>query len=256
MIKGLYTSALGMTTMMRQMDVIADNLANVNTTGFKKDRVATRAFTEELLVRLGDSGDAPFTSVPMGRISQGVFIDDIYTDHTGGGLRKTAAPLDLAISGRGFFCVAPADNESLDTEMYTRDGAFTLSSDGLLLTKEGNPVLGLNGMIRIPPGNITVSNDGSIFSNDEFIDRLRMIDFADTHELRKGENNLFRATVRAEQVDFTGRITSGYLEASNVNSVRELTNMISTQRAFEANQRMITAHDTILNRVSNDLGRK
>jgi flagellar basal-body rod protein FlgG len=256
MIKGLYTSALGMTTMMRNMDVIADNIANVNTTGFKKDRVATRSFTEELLVRLSDPGDAPFTSVPMGRISQGVFVDDIYTDHSGGGLRKTAAPLDLAITGRGFFCVAPADATDTTTEMYTRDGAFTLGYDGLLLTKEGNPVLGVNGMIRIPPGNITVSDDGSIFSNDEFIDRLRMTDFADTHELRKGENNLFRPTVRAVQTDFTGRITSGYLENSNVNSIRELTNMMTTTRAFKANQRMITAHDTILNRVSNDLGRK
>ena len=256
MIKGLYTSALGMTTMMRKMHVTADNIANANTTAFKKDKVATRSFTEELLKRLDDPGDKPYHDVPVGRISQGVFIDDIYTDFTSGGFRKTAAPLDLAIAGNGFFCVSFADRAGQSAEMYTRDGSFTLGGDGLLLTKDGNPVLGRNGMIRIPPGHITIGEDGGIFSNDEYIDTLKMTGFADKHELRKRENNLFEATNRAMQTDFDGVIHAGFLENSNVSPVYEMTDMITTSRAFEANQRMITIHDAILNRMVNEIGRR
>jgi flagellar basal-body rod protein FlgG len=245
-----------MTTLMRKMDVTADNIANADTTGFKRDRVATRSFTEELLKRLDDSGDQPYHDAPIGRISQGVFIDDIYTDFSSGGFRKTSAPLDLAIAGSGFFCVSSADRTGQSSEMYTRDGSFTLGGDGLLLTKEGNPVLGANGMIRIPLGHITVSEDGRIFSNDEYVDKLKITNFADTHELRKRENNLFTATNRAMQTDFSGEVHAGFLEDSNVSPIREMTDIISTSRAFEANQRMITIHDTILNRVANDIGRK
>jgi len=242
--------------MIRKMDVTADNIANASTNGFKKDRVATRSFTEELLKRLDDPGDKPYHDVPIGRISQGVFIDDIYTDFSSGGFRQTSAPLDLAISGNGFFCVSYADRAGQSSEMYTRDGSFSLGGDGLLLTKEGHPVLGANGMIHIPPGNISITEDGSIFSNDVYIDRLKMTDFTDTHELRKNENNLFTATNRAMQTDFKGSIQAGFLENSNVNSIFEMTDMITTSRVFEANQRMITIHDTILNRVANDIGRK
>ena len=256
MIKGLYTSALGMITMMRKMDVTADNIANVNTTGFKKDRVATRSFTEELLKRLDDPGDQPYHDAPLGRISQGVFIDDIYTDFASGGFRKTSAPLDLAISGNGFFCISATDRTGQSNELYTRDGSFTLGLDGLLLTKEGNPVLGANGMILIPPGQITVDEDGRIFSNGEYIDTLKMTDFNDTHELRKRENNMFSATNRALQTAFTGTIQAGFLENSNVSPIREVINMVTTARIFDSNQRMITIHDTILNRAVNDIGRK
>jgi len=256
LIKGLYTSALGMMTMMRKMDVTADNIANANTTGFKKDRVATRSFTEELLKRLDDPGDRPYHDVPMGRISQGVFVDDIYTDFTGAGFRQTSAPLDLAISGSGFFCVSHADKTGQSSEMYTRDGSFTLGGDGLLLTKEGNPVLGMNGMITVPPGNITILEDGRIFSNDVYVDKLKMTDFSNAHELRKQGNNLFSATNRALQVDFKGSVQTGFLENSNVNAITEMTEMINISRAYESNQRLITIHDAILNRVANDIGRK
>ena len=256
MIKGLYTSALGMMTMMRKMDITADNIANANTTGFKKDRVATHSFTEELLKRLDDPGDQPYHDVPMGHISQGLFVDDIYTDFSSGGMRQTSAPLDLAISGDGFFCVSHADKTGQSGELYTRDGSFTLGSGGLLLTKSGDPVLGTNGMITVPPGNITVMEDGRIFADDAYVDKLKLTGFSDTHELRKQENNLYSATNRALQVDFKGSVQAGFLESSNVNAITEMTEMINISRAYESNQRMIAIHDTILNRVANDIGRK
>jgi len=245
-----------MITMMRKMDVTADNIANVNTTGYKRDRVATRSFTEELLKRLDDPGDQPFHDVPIGHMSQGVFVDDIYTDFSSGGFQRTSAPLDLAISGSGFFCVSYADKAGQTSEVYTRDGSFTLGSGGLLLTQEGNPVLGMNGMITIPPGNITVTEDGSIFSGDVYVDKLKLTDFADTHELRKQENNLFNATNRARQTDFKGAVQTGFLENSNVNSITEMTDMINISRVYEANQRLITIHDTMMNHIANDIGRK
>jgi flagellar basal-body rod protein FlgG len=256
LIKGIYTSALGMMTQMRRMDIVADNLANVNTTGFKKDRAAVRSFTEELLKRLDDPGDQPYHDVPMGRISQGVFIDDIYTVHESGALKRTEGPLDVAVSGNGFFCVEAVDETGQETVMYTRDGSFSLDASGNLITKEGNRVLGEGGAITVPPGDVTVSEEGRIYSNGAYADTLRMVAFEDTHQLRKHGDNLFYAVEGAAQEDYNGKILQGFLEASNVNPVREMTDMIAISRAYDANQRMIVSHDTILNRTVNDIARK
>jgi flagellar basal-body rod protein FlgG len=256
MVKGLYTSALGMMTQMKRMDVIADNLANVNTTGFKRDKVALRSFTEELLKRLDDPGDQPYHDVPMGRISQGVFIDDIYTSHESGALKRTGGALDAAINGQGFFVVVVLGEDGQASRMYTRDGSFSMDADGSLITKEGNRVLGETGAVSIPQGTVSISEEGAISVNGEHIDTLLLVDFQDARQLRKHGDNLFYAVEGAAEAEFTGAISQGFLEASNVNPVREMTEMIAMARAYDANQRMIVSHDSILNRTVNDIGRK
>ena len=255
MIRGLYTSALGMTTQMNKMDVVANNIANMDTTGFKKDKVVTRSFTEELMKRLGDQSDI-LRTVPVGGMSMGLFVDDIYTDFRNGSLRSTGAPLNLAIVGEGFFVIMAENANGVMEEKYSRDGSFTLDAGRVLMTKLGQRVMGLNGEIMIPDGEIAINSNGEIYSDDEYIDTLRLQSFSDLHSLRKYKDNLYNITEQSQPIPFAGIIEQGFVENSNANSVNEMLDMITTARLYDANQRMITAHDTILQRVSNDIGRK
>jgi flagellar basal-body rod protein FlgG len=194
--------------------------------------------------------------VPIGYVSQGVFVDDIYTDFSSGGLKETGSPLDIAITGSGFFCVSKTDSDGQSTEQYTRDGSFTLGPDGLLMTKDGSSVLGANGAIHIPNGNLAVDETGRIYANGTFVDTLKLTDFTDTHGLRKQADNQFSATDSAQQADFSGTIQPGFLEDSNVSVVREMVDMVRVSRLYDTNQRMIQVHDTMLNHAVNDIGRK
>jgi len=244
-----------MTTQMNKMDVVANNIANINTTGFKKDKVVTRAFTEELMLRVHDQSDIRRT-VPVGGMSMGLFVDDIFTDFSGGSLQNTGGPLDLAITGEGFFTIMAENAGGQMQEYYSRDGAFTLDSNRVLMTKLGQRVMGQNGEITIPDGHITINSSGEIYSNDEYVDTLRLTSFSDLHSLRKYKDNLYATTTQSQPIAFTGGIDQGYVESSNADSVREMIDMITTARLYEANSKMIQTHDTILQRVANDVGRK
>ena len=258
MVRGLYISGLGMTTQMKMMDVLSNNIANVNTTAYKKDISVTRTFSEELTRRLDDPATKEGTwswyihDMPVGRWSNGLYVDDVYTDFSIGSFQMTNGPLDLAISGNGFFAVELPDG----TEMYTRDGSFTLGSDGTLLTTEGNKVLGRDGAVNIHNGNITIDYFGRIFSGSEYVDTLKMVDFDDYHTLRKRGDNLYAVTENSNQIAFNARTYQGYLEGSNVSAVREMVDLINISRLYEANQRMITIHDSTLGKAVSEIARK
>jgi flagellar basal-body rod protein FlgG len=257
MIRGLYASALGMTTQMNRMDVLANNIANTDTTGFKKDTVVTRSFSDELMARINDKTDGLMPSRTIGTMNPGIFVDDIYTDFSSGSLQITHGSLDIAISGRGFFEIESFDrNNTSPITRYSRDGSFTLNADSILVTKDGFRVMGENGEIYIPSGDILVSELGEIYVNGEYIDRLRLVDFEDSHTLRKHGDNLYNITAQSVIKDFEGTIVQGALESSNVNSVREMVDMITVTRTYEANQRMVTMHDNILGRAVNDIARR
>jgi len=251
MIRGLYTSALGMITQMNRMDVVANNIANVDTTGYKRDQVVAQSFTEELMKRLNDPGLRMFKDYPIGKVSQGVYVNDIYTDFTAGSLKQTAGPLDLAIHGQGFFCVW-VDGE----ELYTRDGSFTLMPDGTLSTTDGGRVQGQSGDIILPNGIIVIDETARVYVNDLYIDTLKLTDFTDKHTLRKDKDNYYRVTPGSVQAPFEGMVSQGFLENSNVNSVREMVEMIALSRAYDTNSRLITIHDQLMGRSANDIARR
>ncbi|MDR1532075.1 MAG: flagellar hook-basal body protein [Clostridiales bacterium] len=253
MIRGLYTSALGMITEMSRMDAISNNIANVNTTGYKRDMPIARAFSEELMIRLHD--EQPL-SRQVGGVTLGVFVDDIYTDFTNGALHQTLGNLDLALSGGGFFSVTVVDAEGNETTMYTRDGTFTLSQDGTLITKDGGVVQGTGGVITLPAGEINIQEQGQVYVNNEYVDTLLLVDFEDYHTLRKTKDNYFYTTDQSTETVFLGTVQQGYIESSNVNAVTEMVAMITVNRAYEINQRMITIHDTTLGRAVTDIARK
>ena len=252
MIRGLYTSAIGMTTQMNRKDVLANNIANSDTTGFKRDTVVTRSFSDELMARINDQTDIMGSRV-IGTIRPGVFVDDIFTDFSTGSLQITHGSLDLALSGRGFFVVEDFERNGNRVERFTRDGSFTLNASGTLMTKSGNRVMGERGEIIIPTGEVTITDLGEIYVNGEFIDTLRVVNFEDLHTLRKHGDNLFNTTAQSVMIDFEGLIVQGALESSNVNPVREMVELITVTRTYEANQRMVTIHDNILGRAVNDI---
>jgi flagellar basal-body rod protein FlgG len=251
MVRGLYTSALGMITQMKRMDVVSNNIANVDTTKKKKDQVASKSFTEELMKRIHDPGLRLFKDYRVGMVSQGVYVDDIYTDFSPGSFRNTGGALDLALDGQGFFCVT-VNGEDL----YTRDGTFVLYPDGTLATKDGGHVQGSSGDIRLPNGNINIDEMGRIFVNAEYIDTISTIDITDKHTLRAFKDNYWRTTDESETTAYTGSVIQGFLENSNVSTVREMVEMITLNRVYEANSRMISIHDQTLGRAVSDIGRK
>ncbi|MCL2707810.1 MAG: flagellar basal-body rod protein FlgF [Defluviitaleaceae bacterium] len=251
MVRGLYTSALGMITQMNRMDVVANNIANVDTTGYKRDQVVSQSFSEELMRRLNDPVTRMFKDYPIGTVSQGVYVNDIYTDHSAGSFRQTGSSLDLALKGQGFFSVTVNGEE-----LYTRDGSFTLASNGALVTKDGGWVQGAGGDVILPNGPVVIDEAGRIFVNGIYIDTLKLTDFSDKHTLRKEKDNYYRVTAESQFAPFEGSVTQGFLENSNVSSVREMVEMIALSRAYETNSRMITVHDAIMARAVSEIGRR
>lgn len=258
MIRGLYTSALGMTAQMKRMDVVSNNIANGDTTGFKRDMVVTQSFSQELMKRLDDSGRFDYRhDVKIGKASLGLFVDNVVTDFSTGGMQKTEAPLDLAIAGEGFFAISVTDKDGNTTEKYTRDGSFSLLSDGTLITKEGNAVLGQNGVIQLPPNGDTVIDEyGNITVNGEFADKINTVSFENLESLRKYGDNLYDTTDDSVAKDFDGTIIQGFIEKSNISAIKEMVEMISLSRAYEANQKMISMMDTTFGQAVSDIARK
>jgi len=250
MIRGLYTSALGMITHMQRMDITTNNMAHVNTTGHKRDHVVSHAFSDQLMTRLNDPGVRLFRdfNIGIGNINPGVFVDDVFTSWEQGAFQTTGNPLDLALSGQGFFAINLGEEE-----LFTRDGSFTLFN-GMLMTAEGGRVQGLNGDITLPNGNIVINENGRIYVEGNYIDTLRLTTFTDLHSLRKMQDNLFRITEHSEEAEFTGSVQQGFLEGSNVNIVREMVQMITNSRAYETNARMISMHDQTLQHAVNSIG--
>ena len=250
MVRGLYASAIGMHTSMQRLDVITNNIANINTTAYRRDHVVSHAFTEQFLYRLHDPDFRILNPIIIGRVSPGVFVDEIFTDWTQGSVQQTDGPLDLAIMGQGFFSVM-VDGQML----FTRDGSFTLAH-GALLTSCGNRVQGLLGDIVLPNGEISISEDGRIYVNSEYIDTLRLTTFTDLHSLRKVENNFFRTTGESVEALFTSSVHQGFLEGSNFNIVSEMVQMINLSRMYDTNARMVTMQDQTLQQAVNDIARR
>ncbi len=256
MIRGLYTSAVGMMTQMQKMDVVSNNIANCDTTAFKKDDVVVQSFSEELAKRLDDPKyNLIKYNKGIGGMSLGVFVDEVFTDFSTGSLIE-GGNLDFAINGEGFFTVSVTDQNGEATEKYTRDGSFTLNANNNLMTSDGYYVMGEGGIITIPNGIISIDAKGNIYSGDEFVDRLKLADFENKESLRKVGNNLYETIDETVVRDFGASIIQGRLEKSNVNTVREMVKMISLSRNYEANQKMIQTHDSMLNRAVNDIARK
>lgn len=248
MIRGLYTAATGMITESMRTDVIANNVANVNTTGYKKDEMISTEFEAMLLKRINDGQDTP----EVGALGRGAWVDEIATIQDQGALKQTGNTYDLSIQGEGYFVI-----ETPQGERYTRNGSFTRSSAGELVTMEGARVLSANGRpINIPGGaNVTVDAQGRIAVDNQDIAALGFVDFADRRALLKIGDNLFSPQEGQVPVAATGTIAQGSLEASNVNTVAEMVKLINAYRTYESNSKALVTQDSLLDKAVNEVGR-
>lgn len=260
MNRGLYMAGIGMTTQMNKMNVVSNNIANASTIGYKKDNVVTRSFDEELLYRLNDEEVIGRfgTAKPIGNISLGLSVDEIYTDFSHGSTESTGNPFDVAIEGDGFFKILYTNKDGSQNIKYTKNGSFTTGADGTLLTKNGQIVLGADDEpILIPKNsNIAINEMGRIYSDGEFVNQLNITSFEDDRYLNKYGENFYDLTEGGIETQFVGSVTQGSVESSNVSSVEEMVQMISLSRAYETNSKMISAQDTLLNKAVNEVGRK
>lgn len=254
MIRGLYTAATGMNVQTKKMDVIANDMANVNTTGYKKDVTVISSFGEVLTKRINDMQNNVPNNKDIGTMSLGAKVDEVYTQFTQGSVVATGNQTNVAIQGDGFFVVdTPAG------EAYTRDGSFTVNQYGDLVTSEGYSIRGTEGPIQLGEeflsegGELVIKTNGEVYLSGNYIDQLQLVNFDNTRSLTKLDDNLFQST--GERQEFTGSIIQGYLETSNVNSVTAMVDMITVSRAYEANQKALQTHDTLLGKAVNDLAK-
>lgn len=258
MIRSLWISKTGLDAQQTQMDVIANNLANVSTNGFKR----SRAVFEDLLyqtLRQPGAQSSQQTQLPSG-LQLGTGVRPVATEHvfTQGNLQQTGNSKDVAIQGQGFFQVLRPDGSTA----YTRDGSFQTDFEGQLVTSSGYYV---QPAITIPPNaqSITVGRDGivSVTTQDSTapvqVGNLQLVTFVNPAGLQSVGENLYVETassgtpnVTNPGTDGAGLLNQGYVETSNVNVVEELVNMIQTQRAYEINSKSVQTSDQMLQRLT------
>jgi len=260
MIRSLFSAATGMIAQQSNIDTIANNLANVNTTGFKKSRVNFQDLLYETIRPAGSETPAG-TTIPEGiQIGQGVRPSSIAKEFTPGALIQTGAPLDMAIEGIGFFQIDLPDG----TTAYTRDGSFAIDADGQVLTSDGYL---LSPAITIPTDAelITISTDGTVSARvpgdntPQALGTIQLARFSNPSGLDAslGRNLLLEneasgtPTTGQPGLDGLGTVAQGFLENSNVQVVEEVLQMIIAQRAYEANSRVIQTADEMLQTANN-----
>jgi flagellar basal-body rod protein FlgF len=256
MIRGLYTSGWSMMAIEKKMDVISNNLANVNTVGYKKDDVVLESFPEELTRRIKDTHSVLNPTGIIGNMEQGFDVGEIFTYYSEGKFLKTGNDLNLAIkdSEEAFFTVAVPDEDGNYMECCTRDGSFLLNSEGVLVTREGYEVIGVNGPIVLNGERFMIENDGTVLQGNNIIGSLLIKQFDNVSTLRKFKENLVVETAETNEIEFNGKVIQGYLEQSNVNTINEMVDIITVMRAYEANQKCLQIQDSTLEKVVNEVG--
>lgn len=343
--RGLYISATSLIADQKRIDAIANNLSNVNTSGYKKDIVLAESFPEVLLSKINDRPDfmpqedneityetngevhiahtdqgyfmvgtpngtsyvkdikfvvddegylktfyrnekdeyktdvenyilgpggnpiqgggniegllegLVFNPNPrvIGTMSAGVNIQKVVTNFSQGNMLETGGVLDLALNGDGFFKVEGEDGETY----YTRDGSFTMNSNGEMTTLDGHRVLGSGGTIVVNGNELSVSANGQVIVDGRTVATLDIVDLDNKEYLRKIGNNLYQMVEGedGEEIPFDGEVVQGFLEESNVDSIREMVEMITLLRNFEAGQKAIRVQDEMLEKSSNEIGR-
>jgi flagellar basal-body rod protein FlgG len=258
MIRALYTAASGMNAQQANIDNVAHNLANVNTTGFKKSRVEFEDLVYQEIRTAGASASSS-TEAPVGLdIGLGTRAVATARNFSQGNLRATEGPLDLAVQGDGFFQVSLPNG----TTGYSRAGQFHLDAQGLIVTAEG---YALEPQITVPSAAtaVSISRDGVVSATvagqtgTVQLGTIELASFANPAGLRPLGGNLFAPTsasgdpeTGAPGTDARGTLVQGFVEDSNVSVVEEMVNMILGQRAYEANSRVIRAADEMLSQVN------
>ncbi len=279
MLRGIHTSASGMLAQQHRLGVISNNLANITTTAYKRDNSIDKAFPELLIRKMKvDTIQFPYRirhstgsidkATTVGVLGTGVEQNEIFTVLEQGALKLTENPTDVALMGEGFFVV-----DTPYGERYTRNGNFTIGNGNILMTKEGYPVLGQKGVIQLQENNFRIEEDGTIYVNANLredlafidprendwrgeivLDSFRVVDFEFPRYMHKQGDSLYYDTeYSGPAVEISGlerpRLVHKFLEASNVEPVSQMVEMIEVNRAYELGQKSIQVQDSSTNRL-------
>jgi len=247
---GVFTGLFGALTTEHRMNMIANNLANVNTHGYKRDTVAfkdTMSYYahDEIREPLATCRSKPLFPEPKNLARPRLAVSQ--TDFAQGSLHYTGNPLDVAIAGDAFFKFVTPEGEFL-----SRQGGFLLSGDGTIVTPRGYPVMGTAGNLVVPQGarHVHISEDGQVFADDVLMGSFALVTVTDLKALEKQGHNMYRLRQGSSAAERPiapneARVAQGYMEKANVEVVYEMVNMIEVQRLFEAYQKVMQTSDTL-----------
>lgn len=257
MIRSLYTTVSGMITQEAKQDVITNNLSNVNTVGFKCDDLSVKGFDEVLAYNYDKVVNGKNVRQDLGNLSLGSRIDQVTTSFTQGTLEKTDKKTDFAVVGRGFFTVQRNDGVST-RNFYTRDGHFHVNNQGFLVNDSGDNVMGRNirtgrtEAIRVNGDEMILNGDGDLLLNGTPTYKFNISDFNNYKLLKKVGDNLYSGENPTNMNNST--VKQNFLERSNVNSIKNMIDMMQVMRTFETNQKVMQSIDETLGKAVNEVG--
>lgn len=252
MIRGLYTAASGMLAASYRQTAVSNNIANLNTYGYREETTRNNAFANLLVVEMAHEPSAWIAGVSgraIGAVGTGTMTDVSRPSLAQGPLIPTNGPLDMAIQGDGFFVLQTPEGEVL-----TRDGHFTLDANGNLVSSQGYLVLGEDGPISVGTAPFAVSADGTITQAGAVAGRLRFVNYA-AADLRRVGSTAFVPEAGAAGTPVTARVTQGSLEGPNSDPTFVMTEMVKVSGQFTASQKAFQAADATLSRVINEVAR-
>jgi flagellar basal-body rod protein FlgF len=258
MLKGIYTPLSGAIAQERVLEVIANNLANMNTNAFKGENVTFTLLEPEPEKNYKNPLPPANYKVAFedfmplrGNEIHYVGVAGINRDQSQGPVVKTGNPTDLMIEGKGYLSINTPEGIR-----YTRDGALQLSSDGVLTTAAGHPVMGEKGNVVLRSGQFEVNGRGEIYQNGELVDKLQLFQFQKDEALERVGGNYFYfgGEQSARTKSESPSIRQGQLEGSNVNAIKNLTAMILAHRSYESYQKAVSNYDTMMEKSSNSIG--
>lgn len=259
MYQGFYNLASGMLTQSRNLNVISNNMVNIQTAGYKRDKMVSTTFQEEMLYRTGKRYKED--PEPMATTSKIRTADRTYVNYEQGSFDPTDGIYDFALGDTGFFCI-----DTPGGMRYTRNGSFSVDDEGFLTLNGMGRVQGTDGQpIQITSEDFTVDERGVISLPQDLgedgegtgrreIAALRVVDFADYEQLHKEDYGMFSTNQAAEDVE-QPTVLWKYLERSNVDMVEEMTNMMSSQRALQSAAQVLKMYDQVMSKAASDVGR-
>jgi flagellar basal-body rod protein FlgF len=237
MDSGYYAAAAGLAAQEQALELVAHNLANLSTTGYRAQQTTFRSLL---------AGDAEVIANPLNvAVNNFGVLSGGRLDLTSGSLASTGNPLDVAIAGKGFFSV-----QSAEGILYTRDGSFQVTGAGQLVTGEGGALLGQQGPITLPNGNVTISSDGTISVDGNVVDKLNLAEFPPGTNLTAVGNATYSAPAGAATPAVESTVRQGMLEGSNVGAIEGVVQLITVQRNTELLSRAMSAFDSQLNQTA------
>lgn len=250
MLRSFYIAGTGMLVQREKMDVLTNNIVNIDTTGYKKDKLISSTFKDMMIKNTNDPYVISKTNM-VGLQNTGIHVEEMVTSFEQGNLEETGRFADAALQNEGFFVIGTKDGNR-----YTRSGNFAVDGDGYLVNSDGFYVRGEADRIYVGNNEFTIDEKGNIYTDEILTDKLKIVAFDDLTGLRKEGNNLYMNYSAGQVRETTDtKVMQGYLESSNVDMSEELVNMMAYSRAYDLNQRVLKMVDESLEKTVNQVGR-